>query len=288
LVDFTRGFYELPAAYTPTEIYLKTRIRVSSGVAFGVRTDLLADVISMTGTGALTVNGVSRGTPLALVEGTWYCLEFHILMADAGGLVEYRVNGILYDTYSGDTKPASGTYLRYVRGTASSSDYIEMDDIAVNIPSGDRETSWCGIGHLRGLKPNGVGVYDNWNRFPDTGEATYEDLADALPDDDATYAQAQVLSIPYTFTCAFEDPPAGSFRVRAVSLIPYAEQVYPSLIQVRPMTRRAVPPEIGTYPAMDAVFSTYQGHHPIIRVFDRDWSIAELSETEVGLVFMGD
>lgn len=112
-----------------------------------------------TGTGTL----VHTGSTVMQVN-TWYIIELHVKIADAGGVIEYKIDGVLVSAFSGDTKPGSDTTVGQIllqkMGSFSTVGY--WDDLALNDVAGGVDDSWCGDGHIYGLVPNADGDSSQW------------------------------------------------------------------------------------------------------------------------------
>jgi len=90
---------------------------------------------------------------------TWYVIEIHVKIADAGGVIEYKVDGVLNAGFSGDTKPGSDTQAArlFLVKYGNSSTIAYFDDFAVNDTTGVVDNSWCGDAHIYALTPNANG-----------------------------------------------------------------------------------------------------------------------------------
>lgn len=89
-------------------------------------------------------------------KNTWYLFEVHIKIADSGGVIEVKVDGLTWFNYSGDTKPSTASNISHLR-FAKQYNGVYFDDIAVNDTTGAVDNSWCGDGHAIALVPNANG-----------------------------------------------------------------------------------------------------------------------------------
>ena len=131
----------------------------------------------------------------ATAQSTWHLLEVHVKIDDAAGVLEFKLDGTVDGTFSGDTKPGADTVIDNIRiyntrlGLGSyTTSYV--DDIGLNDTAGAVDNSWCGDGRIIVLKPNG----DTATLDLTPSEAgTHYTLVDDIPaDGDATYVEGSV------------------------------------------------------------------------------------------------
>jgi len=143
---------------------------------------------------------------LALPLNQWVCVEVYAKIADSGGQITVRVDGVEWLSYSGDTQATANANVAIIRfGAASTQGYSTAcayyDDIAVNDTSGARNNSWIGRGGIVGLYPSGAGSHADWDpsagsnyaavdEVPHDSDTTY--VCTATPDEVDTYAMADL------------------------------------------------------------------------------------------------
>ena len=110
----------------------------------------------------------------------WFLLEWHLKIADSGGVSEVRVDGETVMTFTGDTKPGTEGYVAKL----GIENLIAADDIAINDTSGSENNSWCGDGRIFPLIPSGD-VLVQWS--PSSGSVNYEMVDEIPPDGDTTF-----------------------------------------------------------------------------------------------------
>lgn len=167
-----------------SEIYL--RVGVNLRTEFGrpielrSRADALIGKIEFyQGVMKLYVGGTVVGTSTCR-HWEWFLLEWHLKVADSGGISEVKIDGETRITFTGDTKPGTDQYIgKLVIGSD-----IAIDDIAVNDTSGTENNSWCGDGRIFALIPSGD-YSVQWSRSG--GSANYEMVDERPPDGDTTY-----------------------------------------------------------------------------------------------------
>ena len=91
--------------------------------------------------------------------GAWYVVELHLRVADSGGVVELRVDGVPEGIYSGDTKPGTAATIDKVHWNLEAGVGMQcyIDDVIVNDPSGPINNSWPNGLKVKLLKPTADG-----------------------------------------------------------------------------------------------------------------------------------
>ena len=143
------------------------------------RTDSRLDLYIGTGTLAATSTD-------SLVTDTWYNIEWRYKIADAGGVFEVLVDGTVFVTFTGDTKPgAATTYdtLRYVTSNSGTGN-LYFDDLCFNDTAGGVDDGYPGDGKVVILTPNAAG--DVTQLTPSAG-ANWQNVDEIPHDTDATY-----------------------------------------------------------------------------------------------------
>jgi hypothetical protein len=123
----------------------------------------------------------------------WNLVEVHLKIA-VSGVLQVKVNGILFIDYSGDTtqSAAFSTVDRIwwsVDGWVAHTPAKALDDIALNDVSGGVDDSWCGNGQVELLKVNAAGDLAEWT--PSTG-ANYQCVDEIPPNGDTDYIHTDV------------------------------------------------------------------------------------------------
>jgi len=148
---------------------------------------------STTGRLEAYVNGVLVGTStIAVYAWTWYLIEVHYKMADAGDF-EVKIDGTLEIDYAGDTKPGTDTAFNRFDFTHWGGNWGFGDDFAMNDTTGEVDNSWCGDGKVILLTPNGNGDVTQLDGSDGNQTDNYL-LVDDIPDDgDTTYVESDTI-----------------------------------------------------------------------------------------------
>jgi hypothetical protein len=121
-----------------------------------------------------------------------YLIELRYKIADAGGVAQVKVQGILDIDYSGDTKPGADTQMdsMTIGSVSTSYCYAYVDDIIVDT------AAWIGDTRIQGVFPEGAGSVTEWT--PSTG-ANWE-CVNEVPPDDADYVSLNAIDLSDLYT----------------------------------------------------------------------------------------
>ena len=164
--------------------------------------------------------GVDKGNAGALTP-SYKMWEVRFLVDNVAGEIDVRVNGVSIVSDSGiDTRVGAVDTVGFFEiGSIAGGghhDYKMYDDIAINDTSGSINPSWCGSGAILGCVSIADGVTNEFSRFPDTGEANWEDVDDIPPNGDTDYVFA---------TAVEQDELYDMTSMEATHLVPRATQV---------------------------------------------------------------
>jgi hypothetical protein len=127
-------------------------------------------------TGALVAQYLTTDlfTVPPLSQDTWHYIEWHIKTDEIVGIVEVKIDGVLIDTFIGDTGVLNMVELRTVTRTSSPQRYF-LDDIVINDTSGSYNNTWTGQpalvpaavtadGDVTMLLRGGIDSGENWSQ----------------------------------------------------------------------------------------------------------------------------
>ena len=216
-----------------SEFYLRAAYNFGSIEASNI-SDFLNWNDSTTNLGSIRVDGPSRflkayvggtlvGTgTIAINTNTWYLVEVHLKLADAGGDLEVKVDGIIDIDFSGDTKPGSSTTVNRlfygVVNIGGSTNPIYIDDLALNDTTGTVDNSWCGDGRVILLTPNDNGDVSQLVGQDADSTNNYLNVDDFPHDTDTTYNQSSTLNEYDLYNLT----PCGLTEVTILRVIPEA------------------------------------------------------------------
>lgn len=96
----------------------------------------------------------------AMTINTWYLVEVRAKIANSGGAVEVKIDGVSIGSFSGDTQPSTATNitsLGFDTDSASGAGKIFVDDFGINDTTTASDNAWLGDGKIIALTPNGNG-----------------------------------------------------------------------------------------------------------------------------------
>lgn len=132
---------------------------------------------------------------------TWCCIEIRILIDNAIGVIQVRIDGVQIINFSGDTQIGADNEVLVVVWGASYSNgayicYGYYDDLAINSIHGIRNNSWLGLGGIVGLVPTGAG---NYIQLTPSAGANWAAVNEVPPDDDAAYVESLTIDLKDTY-----------------------------------------------------------------------------------------
>jgi hypothetical protein len=128
---------------------------------------------------------VATGTFVVQIN-TYYCFEIHVKIADSGGVIEVKIDGVPDVSFSGDTKPDTNTGFDGV-GYSNGACTTWIDDLAMNDTTGSADNSWCGDGHIVMLSPNAAGDVAQLTRGGTNSGSDYGQVDEVPPNGDTDY-----------------------------------------------------------------------------------------------------
>ena len=134
----------------------------------------------------------------------WCCIEIHALIANVGGIIQVRLDGVQTIDFLGDTEVGTDTIIYVIHWAAPGdvgfpswySCYGYYDDLAINNIIGIRNNSWLGLGGIIGLVPTGAG---NYTQLTPSAGANWQCVDEVPPDDDGTYVEDAIVDQKDTY-----------------------------------------------------------------------------------------
>jgi len=123
-------------------------------------------------------------------QNRWHCIEFRLVVDNAAGVFQLKVDGTQVIDFAGDTQATANANVASFRigfRIITNAAVCYYDDIAFNDVAGGVNDSWIGRGGIPAVFPIGVGASTDLGLFPNTGEANWEDVAEVPPNDDTSY-----------------------------------------------------------------------------------------------------
>jgi hypothetical protein len=144
---------------------------------------------------------VATGTFTPLLN-TWYIIELHVKIHATTGLLEFKIQGSLDASFSGDTSSTGYLTLDSIELDGSNwTGYV--DDIVINNPYGISCNQWMGGARIVSLKPSGPGSLTQWT--PSVG-VNWE-CVNEIPFSSVDYVTSNIIGMTDLYT--LEHLPAG-------------------------------------------------------------------------------
>ncbi len=132
---------------------------------------------------------------IELVSQTFYLLEIHIKIANSGGAIEFKIDGVADASFSGDTQPGSDTTIsRLQYGDAGGSNLFYFDDLAMNNTNGSVDNSWCNDGHVILMIPDSNGDVSQLLGSDGNSTDNYLLVDDVPPNGDTDFVESSTLN----------------------------------------------------------------------------------------------
>lgn len=152
-----------------------------------------------------------------IVDNTIYHLQVHLLISDAGGSLQTKLDDTLDISFTGDTKPGSDTTADRIRwGGINGSSFF--DDLCVNNTSGAEDNSWPGVVRIQRMLVTGAGNYvNNWSR--NTGANNWQAVDEVPHNSDTDYLFTTTANLYESFSMADQSLVNANYRALITSAI---------------------------------------------------------------------
>lgn len=132
---------------------------------------------------------------LGLTDGVWYYIELKILIANSGGTVDLKVDGVnVLSLTSQDTLQGTGAAMDMVSLRGSSNIDPVFDDLYVLDDSGSDNTDFLGDCIVETIFPDADGTTNDFTRVGG-GSNNFQAVDDGYtPDEDTTYVHSSTAS----------------------------------------------------------------------------------------------
>lgn len=223
----------------------------------------------------------------ALNADTWYYIEGKVVISDASGSVEWRVNGTSggstgsLDTRNGGSGVVTAIQLGFQQSVAVAGvDIYHMDDLYVCDGGGSVNNDFLGDTRIQARFPNGNGNYSQLVGSDGNSTDNYL-LVDETTPNTADYVESNVAGDKDTYTYSDLTPTAGT--VHGVMVVPYSVKTDAGTRTVTPTSRLS-----GTDNDGSAATLSTTGLYVPSGVFETKpgggaWSISDVNSAEFGV-----
>ena len=230
--------------------------------------------------------GTLLGSGGEIHQNRWHCIEIRLLIDNAAGVVQVKVDGTQVIDFSGDTQESVNADIQAFSfgdspdgGEGLATTYY--DDIAFNDTYGGVNDTWIGRGGIPAIFPIGVGTSTDLDLFPNTGEANWEDVDEAPPDDDTSYVFDDLIDDHDSYDM---DDLIAAGTVAAVQWLARARSDLVGAPEIARILRVGGVDYQGADVAIDAAYDYYP------EIFDEDpnagpgaWTVAAIDGMEAGV-----
>lgn len=133
----------------------------------------------------------------AVTVNSWHFVECRFKIADAGGVIEVKLDGVTQFTFSGDTRydaAANGDkFTSIVLGETTNTCYY--DDVWVNDTTGTRNIGYSGDVRIKAYIPNAAGDVTGMSRGGTDSGSNYGQVDERPPNDVTDYVTAAGTSL---------------------------------------------------------------------------------------------
>lgn len=215
---------------------------------------------------------------------TWHYLETKVKIADSGGTVEVRLNGVTVVSYTGDTKNGgtAGLINRMGIETANTGQVRRVDDCYLLNEQGSAPwNTFLGDTRCFPLYPNGNGNYSQLLGSDGNSVNNFQLVDEVGTPSSADYVGSVTPGDKDTYT--FEDLPVSVGTVRAVETRLYAAKTETGTKQMRALIRRSATDANGAdHPLAENSYATWRDIFQLDPIAAAAWTITNVDGSEFG------
>ena len=239
----------------------------------------------------VTRNGTLLGTGSSILNiNTFYHIDLSVVISDTVGSFVLKLNGLTEISGSGiDTKATANAYVDrfYLGGGYSEEGAVApgeryWDDVAVGDDQGSFNTSSPGDVAVEAIHPTGAGATTAWT--PSAG-TNWQNVDDALPDDDATYNKSN--TVGQTDMYAMADLAEATGLIKAVQYVQYARKDNAGTRLIAPVVRIGGADYAGSDIELGATYDHFTQLKEVSPATSAAWTISEINAMEYGIKVTG-
>ncbi|KKN52729.1 hypothetical protein LCGC14_0609660 [marine sediment metagenome] len=171
----------------------------------------------------------------------WYHLEFKALISNTVGTIDLLIDGISWISETGlDTQQSGSNTVNIIRVlTENNYQNLLIDDLYVLNTSGTVNNDFIGDYRVEALFPNGAGNAAEWDRYPDGGEANYENVDENPSDEDTTYNHQDAAGLPQQDTHVMDDLTTSAGVVAGIQTMLDTRKDDAGVVTINPVLRQS-------------------------------------------------
>ena len=224
---------------------------------------------------------LAQSGPTQYIDTQWNYFEIGATIADSGGRVEVRVNGIPTPVidFTGDTKNSgTSTNIDAVQICNPTRDvHLVVDDLYVCNSAGTRNNSFLGEIRVTACLPSGAGSN---TQFTPTGSANNWDNVNDVPPVLTTYNASSVLDQKDTY--AMTDLPAGVGQIFGMQTVLLASKSDAGAASLKSVVRLGVLHHYGAPYALSSNPLAYCSIREVDPSTNVAWLVAAVNSMEFG------
>jgi len=205
-----------------------------------------------------------------------YYMEFKASFDGANGVLEAKINGEVWVTYSGDTTQTANDYGNIIRiggdGSSDNDDGIYIDDYYLD------DADYLGDVKVETIYPSAAGDATAWT--PSAGD-NYAAVDEAAPDSDTTYVSSATVDQIDTYTMGDLVTTAGV--VKGVQALAYARKDDAGSRNIALVARPASTDRVGDTKALSDDYNYSIQVWDVNPEDDAAWEIADINGAKFGV-----
>ncbi len=239
--------------------------------------------VNADGTLSVTRNGTVLATSASsLLANIWYFIEFKHVIADSGGVLEGRVNGDVWVTYTGDTKQtanatANQIMLRGPHQNGAGSYYFDDLYILDGTGSVPNNTYW-GDTQIEAILPSGAG---NYTELTASAGNNYACVDETAPNDDTDYVYSSTVDQRDTY--AFGNLSVSSATINGIQVLIRARETVAGGGKVARLYRSGSTDDQGSDKAIGTSYDYLQEIMETDPIAAAAWTASAINGAEFGV-----
>jgi hypothetical protein len=229
--------------------------------------------------GGTTVIADSGG--VGLPTNTWMNLEMKVKVANAGGTVDVRLNGINILSFTGDTQNGGTASIDNIQFEGVANADMIFHDIIINDDTGGVNDSWMGDNQVDVLFPDGDGTTNNFT--PLGAGANYVEVDETEHDSDTSYNEDATVNDVDLYTFANLPALPGTATVRGVQIVASVKSDDGGAKSLALIARPVSTNRIGATQSITSAYLFYREISDVSPETSSAWTETEIDGSEFGI-----
>lgn len=214
-------------------------------------------------------------------RNTWHYIEVKVKIANSGGTVELRQDGVTRASFTGDTQNGgSDQKIDRVRLRNTLADNIYFDDVYILNEQGGSHNTFLGDTRMYPLYPNGNGNYSQLLGSDGNSTDNYLLVDEVGPAVEADYVGSATDGQKDSYT--FENLPVSVGTIHAVDIRMHAWKSEDGAKSIRSLVRRSSTDAAGADLPLAVTGSPLQQLYTLDPIAAVAWTISTVNDSEFG------